>query len=61
MTLKIKYTVESIFDLPGEQNYQERIFICEVSSMYEWRYLLNLTVNPTYDQEIFVKQITQLS
>jgi hypothetical protein len=59
--LKIIYTIESIFDLPGKQNYQERIFICEVASMYEWRYLLSLTVNPTYDQEIFVKQITQLS
>lgn len=61
MKLKIIYTIESIFDLPGEQNYQERTFICEVSSMYEWRHLLSLTVNPTYDQEIFVKQITQLS
>ena len=61
MKLKIIYTLESIFDLPGKQNYQERIFICEVDSMYEWRNLLLLTIQPTYDQEIFVKQINQLS
>ena len=61
MKLKIIYTLESIFDLPGQQNYQERIFICEVDSMYEWRNLLLLTIQPTYDQEIFVKQINQLS
>ena len=61
MKLQIKYTLESIFDLPGEQNYQERIFICEVSSMYEWRNLLYLSVNPTYDQEIFVKEIKQIA
>ena len=61
MKLKIIYTIESIFDLPGQQNYQERIFICEVDSMYEWRNLLLLTIQPTYDQEIFVKQINQLS
>ena len=61
MKLKIIYTIESIYDLPGEQNYQERIFICEVDSMYEWRNLLLLTIQPTYDQEIFVKQINQLS
>ena len=60
MKLKIIYTLESIFDLPGKQNYQERIFICEVASMYEWRHLLTLIVNPTYDQEIFVKEIKQL-
>jgi hypothetical protein len=61
MKLQIKYTLESIFDLPGEQNYQERIFICEVASMYEWRNLLYLSVNPTYDQEIFVKEIKQIA
>jgi hypothetical protein len=61
MKLQIKYTLESIFDLPGQQNYQERIFICEVSSMYEWRNLLFLSVNPTYDQEIFVKEIKQIA
>ena len=61
MKLKITYTIESIFDLPGQQNYQEKIFICEVDSMYEWRNLLLLTIQPTYDQEIFVKQINQLS
>jgi hypothetical protein len=59
--LKIIYTVESIFDLPGKQNYQESIFICEVQSMYEWRHLLTLTVNPTYDQEIFIKEIKQIN
>jgi hypothetical protein len=61
MKLQIKYTIESIYDLPGQQNYQERIFICEVSSMYEWRNLLYLAVNPTYDQEIFVKEIKQIA
>ena len=61
MKIKIIYTLESIFDLPGQQNYQERIFICEVSSMYEWRNLLYLSVNPTYDQEIFVKEIKQIA
>ena len=61
MKLKIIYTIESIFDLPGQQNYQERIFICEVDSMYEWRNLLLLTIQLSYDQEIFVKQINQLS
>jgi hypothetical protein len=61
MKLKIIYTIESIFDLPGQQNYQERIFLCQVDSMYEWRNLLHLTVNPTYDQEIFVKQIIQIA
>ena len=61
MKLKIIYTIESIFDLPGQQIYQERIFICQVDSMYEWRHLLTLTVNPTYDQEIFVKEIKQIS
>lgn len=60
MKLKIKYTVESIFDLPGEQNYEERIFICEVSSMYEYRNLLLLMVKPTYDQEIFVKEVKEI-
>ena len=61
MKLKIIYTLESIFDLPGQQNYQERIFLCEVSSMYEWRNLLLLTIQPTYDQEIFIKEIKQLA
>jgi hypothetical protein len=61
MKIKIIYTLESIFDLPAQQNYQERIFICEVSSMYEWRNLLFLSVNPTYDQEIFVKEIKQIA
>ena len=61
MKLQIKYTLESIFDLPGQQNYQERIFICEISFMYEWRNLLYLSVNPTYDQEIFVKEIKQIA
>jgi hypothetical protein len=60
MKLKIIYTIESIFDLPGQQNYQERIFLCQVDSMYEWRNLLCLTINPSYDQEIFVKQIIQI-
>ena len=61
MKLQIKYTIESIYDLPDQQNYQEKIFICEVSSMYEWRNLLYLSVNPTYDQEIFVKEIKQIA
>lgn len=61
MKLKIKYTVESIFDLPGNQHYEERIFICTVQSMYEWRNLLYLSVNPSYDQEIFVKEIKEIS
>lgn len=61
MKLKIIYTLESIFDLPGEQNYEEKIFICEVQSMYEWRNLLLLTIQPTYDQEIFVKEIKQIA
>jgi hypothetical protein len=61
MKLKIIYTIESIFDLPGQQNYQERIFLCQVDSMYEWRNLLRLSVNPSYDQEIFVKQIIQIA
>ena len=61
MKLQIKYTIETIYDLPGHQNYQERIFICEVASMYEWRNLLYLSVNPTYDQEIFVKEIKQIA
>jgi hypothetical protein len=60
MKLQIKYTIESIYDLPGTINYEQRIFICEVASMYEWRNLLYLSVNPTYDQEIFVKEIIQL-
>ncbi len=61
MKLKIIYTIESIFDLPGQQNYQERIFLCQVDSMYEWRNLLHLSVNLSYDQEIFVKQIIQIA
>lgn len=60
MKLKIKYTVESIFDLPGNQNYEEKIFICTVHSMYEWRHLLYLAVPLTYDQEIFVKEIKEI-
>jgi hypothetical protein len=60
MKLKITYTLESIYDLPGEQNYQERIFICEVHSFYEWRNLLYLAVKPTYDQEIFVKEVKEI-
>ena len=60
MKLQIKYTIESIFDLPGNVNYQERIFICEVASMYEWRNLLVLAVNLTYDEELFVHEIKEL-
>jgi hypothetical protein len=60
MKLQIKYTVESIFDLPGQQNYEEKIFICEVYSFYEWRNLLYLAVKPTYDQEIFVKEVKEI-
>ncbi len=60
MKLKIIYTLESIFDLPGQQNYEEKIFLCEVQSMYEWRNLLNVYVKPTYDQEIFVKEIREI-
>jgi hypothetical protein len=61
MKIQIIYTLESIFDFPCKQNYQERIFICEVASMYEWLNLLYLSVNPTYDQEIFVKEIKQIA
>jgi len=61
LKLKIKYTIESIFDLPGNQNYQEKIFICDVYSMYEWRHLLYKAVPLTYDQEIFVKEIKQIA
>jgi hypothetical protein len=57
MKLQIKYTIESIYDLPGNVNYQERIFICEVASMYEWRNLLYLAVNPRIEEEIFVHEI----
>ena len=60
MKLQIKYTIESIYDLPGQQNYQERIFICEVLSMYEWRYLLYLSVSLRQDEEIFVNEIKEL-
>lgn len=61
MKLQIKYTVESIFDLPGNQNYEEKLFICDVQSMYEWRNLLYIAVPLTYDQEIFVKEIKEIS
>ena len=61
MKLKIKYTLESIYDLPGNQNTLEKIFLCQVDSMYEWRHLLFLAVQPKYDQEIFVKEIIQIS
>jgi len=60
MKLQIKYTIESIYDLPGNVNYQERIFICEVASMYEWRNLLVLAVNLRYDEELFVHEIKEL-
>jgi hypothetical protein len=60
MKLQIKYTIESIYDLPGEQNYQQRIFICEVSSFYEWRNLLYLAVSLRQDEEIFVNEIKEI-
>jgi hypothetical protein len=60
MKLQIKYTIESIYDLPGEQNYQTRLFICEVASMYEWRNLLYLAVSLRQDEEIFVNEIKEL-
>jgi hypothetical protein len=60
MRLQIKYTIESIYDLPGEQNYQTRLFICEVASMYEWRNLLYLAVSLRQDEEIFVNEIKEL-
>ena len=59
MKLQIKYTIESIYDLPAIQ-YQERIFICEVESMYEWRNLLNITSQLTYDEEIFVHEVKEI-
>ena len=59
MKLLIKYTIESIYDLPAIQ-YQQRIFICEVDSMYEWRNLLNITAQLTYDQEIFVHEVKEI-
>ena len=60
MKLQIKYTIESIYDLPGEQNYQTRLFICEVASMYEWRNLLYLAVTLRQDEELFVNEIKEL-
>jgi hypothetical protein len=60
MKIQIKYTIESIYDLPGEQNYQTRIFICEVASMYEWRNLLYLAVSLRQDEELFVNEIKEL-
>ncbi len=60
MRLQIKYTIESIYDLPGEQNYQTRLFICEVASMYEWRNLLYLAVSLRQDEELFVNEIKEL-
>jgi hypothetical protein len=60
MKLQIKYTIESIYDLPGEQNYQQRIFICEVASMYEWRNLLYLAVSLRQDEELFVNEIKEI-
>jgi hypothetical protein len=60
MKLQIKYTIESIYDLPGNVNYEQRLFICEVSSMYEWRNLLYLAVSLRQDEEIFVNEIKEL-
>ena len=60
MKLQIKYTIESIYDLLGEQNYQQRIFICEVASMYEWRNLLYLAVTLRQDEELFVNEIKEI-
>ena len=60
MKLKIKYTLESIYDMSGTI-YQEKIFTCEVYSFYEWRNLLYLTLKPKHDQEIFVKEIKEIS
>jgi hypothetical protein len=60
MKLQIKYTIESIYDLPGNVNYEQRIFICEVASMYEWRNLLYLAVSLRQDEEIFVNEIKEL-
>jgi hypothetical protein len=60
MKLQIKYTIESIYDLPGNVNYEQRIFICEVSSMYEWRNLLYLAVSLRQDEELFVNEIKEL-
>jgi hypothetical protein len=60
MKIKIKYTLESIFDMSGTK-YPEKIFICEVYSFYEWRHLLYLTIKPKFEEEIFVKEIIQIS
>jgi hypothetical protein len=59
MKLQIKYVVESIYDVPAV-NYQERIFVCDVRSIYEWRLLLTQAVNIRFDQEIFVLEIKEI-
>jgi hypothetical protein len=59
MKLQIKYVIESIYDVPAV-NIQERIFLCDVRSMYEWRLLLTQAVNLRFDQEIFVLEIKEI-
>jgi hypothetical protein len=59
MKIQIKYTIESIYDSPN-QNIQERIFICNVRSMYEWRLQLIQAVNLAPHEEIFVNEIKEL-
>jgi hypothetical protein len=59
MKIQIKYTIESIYDTPN-QNIQERIFICNVRSMYEWRLQLIQAVNLSPHEEIFVHEIKEL-
>jgi hypothetical protein len=59
MKIQIKYTVESIYDTPN-QNIQERIFICYVRSMYEWRLQLIQAVNLAVHEEIFVHEIKEI-
>jgi hypothetical protein len=57
--LQIIYVIESIYDVPLI-NHQERIFVCEVRSMYEWRNLLAQAVNLRFYQEIFVLEIKEI-
>lgn len=59
MKLQIIYVIESIYDVPLI-NHQERIFVCEVRSMYEWRNLLAQAVILRFDQEIFVLEIKEI-
>jgi hypothetical protein len=59
MKIQIKYTIESIYDT-ANQNIQERIFICYVRSMYEWRLQLIQAVNLAVHEEIFVHEIKEI-